>query len=410
MPRPVRLLILLAVLLTVLLPAAAQDEQIIGDPAGFSFAAPAAWLVEPLEGFDDAFYWESESGYGLIVMPELVADLVYYNDDTDDYAMLQNYLLEVMGFEADDEFIGQYETEYYFGISYQGTSDEGDLMDVIAMAFEGPYFLIFELYAPEATYEAASAEFAAFIDTFLVGDNVVIPEVNAVPLSSADAACFASAPGESVARLRVGPGENRTAVAFLPLEVEAAVLGQASDAAGDLWFRLEKADAAPDSAATEIWVDAASVLTSGDCQALDALDAPPIMPFGARPGGEASGADRSLQSGAYTLVFPAEFPGSCVDGSNSSLRTADIFGSMANGLDLTLTYTGSQIDLGGGDIVYRVNAQTFSGSFDLGGGETLQARLTLTGETSFVGELSQNFTRDDGVACSITLPFTSTTR
>lgn len=410
MPRPVRLLILLAVLLTVLLPAAAQDEQIIGDPAGFSFAAPAAWLVEPLEGFDDAFYWESESGYGLIVMPELVADLVYYNDDTDDYAMLQNYLLEVMGFEADDEFIGQYETEYYFGISYQGTSDEGDLMDVIAMAFEGPYFLIFELYAPEATYEAASAEFAAFIDTFLVGDNVVIPEVNAVPLSSADAACFASAPGESVARLRVGPGENRTAVAFLPLEVEAAVLGQASDAAGDLWFRLEKADAAPDSAATEIWVDAASVLTSGDCQALDALDAPPIMPFGARPGGEASGADRSLQSGAYTLVFPAEFPGSCVDGSNSSLRTADIFGSMANGLDLTLTYTGSQIDLGGGDIVYRVNAQTFSGSFDLGGGETLQARLTLTGDTSFVGELSQNFTRDDGVACSITLPFTSTTR
>lgn len=410
MPRPVRLLILLAVLLSALLPAAAQDEQIIGDFDAFSFSAPASWEVTPLAGLEDAYYWVSDSGYGIIIMPEKVDDLVYFTAETDDYAMLQNYLLEVMGFEADDEFVVLYETEYYFGVAYQGTSDDGLLMDIVAMAFEGPYFLIFELYAPEATYDAASAEFAAFIDTFLVGDNVIIPEVNAVALSGADAACFASAPGESVARLRVGPGENRTAVAFLPLEVEAAVIGQASDAAGDVWFRLEKADAAPDSAATEIWVDAASVLTSGDCQTLAALDAPPIMPFAARPGGEASGADRSLQSGAYTLVFPAEFPGSCVDGSNSSLRTADIFGSMANGLDLTLTYTGSQIDLGGGDIVYRVNAQTFSGSFDLGGGQSLQARLTLTGDTSFTGELSQSFTRDDGVACSITLPFTSRTR
>lgn len=410
MMRPARLLILLAVLLTMLLPAAAQDEQIIGDPAGFSFSAPASWEVTPLADLENAYYWVSESGYGLIIMPELVADLVYYNEETDDYAMLQNYLLEVMGFEAEEEYVVLYETEYYYGVAYQGTGDDGDLMDVIAMAFEGPYFLIFELYAPEETYDAASAEFRTFVDSFLVGDNAVIPEVNTAALSGADAACFASAPGESVARLRVGPGENRTAVAFLPLEVEAAVIGQASDASGSQWFRLEKADAAPDSAATEIWVDAASVLTRGDCQTLDTLDAPPLMPFASRPGGEPSGADRSLQSGAYTLVFPPQFPGSCADGSSSSLNTADIFGSMADGLDLNMTYTGDSIDMGGGDIVYRVNAQTFSGSFDLGGGETLQARLTITSETTFTGELSQSFTRDDGVACSVTLPFTSRTR
>jgi hypothetical protein len=213
-----------------------------------------------------------------------------------------------------------------------------------------------------------------------------------------------------VARLHVGPDEERTAVAFLPLEVEAAVVGQTSDADGDQWLRLDNADAAPNSAATEIWVDAASVITSGNCQTLTVLDARPLTLFAGGSGDEDPAVDRTLQSGAYTLVFPPQFPGSCVDGTSSMLNTADIFGTMASGLDADLTYTGDSIDMGGGDIVYRVNTQTFSGSFDLGGGEMLQAELTITSETTFIGELSQNFTRDDGVACSITLPFSSRTR
>jgi hypothetical protein len=410
MPRPVRLLILLAVLLSALLPAAAQDEQIIGDFDAFSFSAPASWEVTPLAGLEDAYYWVSDSGYGIIIMPEKVDDLVYFTAETDDYAMLQNYLLEVLGFEADDEFIVPYESEYYYGVAYQGTSDDGLLMDIVAMAFEGPYFLIFELYAPEETFDAASAEFMALVDSFLVGEDALIPHVNAVALSGEDAACFASAPGESVARLHVGPDEERTAVAFLPLEVEAAVVGQTRDADGDQWLRLDNADAAPNSAATEIWVDAASVITSGNCQTLTVLDARPLTLFAGGSGDEDPAVDRTLQSGAYTLVFPPQFPGSCVDGTSSMLNTADIFGTMASGLDADLTYTGDSIDMGGGDIVYRVNTQTFSGSFDLGGGEMLQAELTITSETTFIGELSQNFTRDDGVACSISLPFTSRTR
>jgi hypothetical protein len=411
MPRPTRLLILLAVLLTVLMGAAAQDEQVIGDPDGFSLSAPASWDVRPLmEGVEDAYYWVSDSGYGIIIMPQLVDDVVYFTEETDDYAMLQNYLLEVLGFEADEEFIVPYETEYYYGVAYQGTSDDGLLMDIVAMAFEGPYFLIFELYAPEETFDAASAEFAALVNSFLVGENALIPHVNAVALSGEDAACFASAPGEAVALLHVGPDEERAGVAFLPLEVEAAVLGQTSGADGGQWLRLDNADAAPDSAATEIWVDAANVITRGDCQTLTEFDPRPVPLFAGGSIDDEPEVDRTLQSGAYTLVFPPEFPGSCTDGTSSILNTADIFGSMADGLDADLTYTGDSIDMGGGDIVYRVNSQTFTGSFDLGGGEMLQARLTITSETTFIGELTQNFTRDDGVECSVTLPFSSRTR
>jgi hypothetical protein len=414
MLRVPRVLIVLAALLLLTLTAAAQDEQLIGDLDGYYFYAPAAWSLEQVEDFEDVYFWESENGYGFIALPHAVPQVITYDETTTDYDALKAYVIDYFGFEPDDEFIVDYETEFYYGVAYQGTADNDDLMDVITMAFDGPYFLIFELYAPEATFDAATAEFKAMVDTFLVAASATIPVMTAGLDGSAPLAeCYASVDAEGVARLRVGPGENRTAVAFLPPEIEAQVIGYLNDDDGALWLQLDKATAAPDSAAAEIWVDADSVAAAGDCDSVAEVSAPPVLPIIDRPGspqgGAPGGADRSLQSGAYRLVFPAEFPGSCADGSGATLQTADIFGAMSEGLDVNVTYNGSSIDLGGGDIVYRVNNQLFSGSFDLGGGRNLQVRLTVTSDTSFSGELTENFTVE-GVACSATLPFTSQQR
>jgi hypothetical protein len=91
--------------------------------------------------------------------------------------------------------------------------------------------------------------------------------------------CLVSAESANTVIVRVGPGENRTAVAFLPAETEFVVQGQAEDVFGALWFQLDKEEAAPGKLINEAWVAALEVISSGDCEAVGEVDAPPIIPI-----------------------------------------------------------------------------------------------------------------------------------
>ncbi|MEO0561799.1 MAG: hypothetical protein AAF125_06780, partial [Chloroflexota bacterium] len=97
--------------------------------------------------------------------------------------------------------------------------------------------------------------------------------------TSIQVSCSVSTTGN--VRMRVGPGENRTAIAFLPVDIEVSVTGQATTENGVVWYRVDKVQAAPNASSPELWIRSDSeVLTEmGDCsQVVDAF-APPVIPI-----------------------------------------------------------------------------------------------------------------------------------
>jgi len=102
---------------------------------------------------------------------------------------------------------------------------------------------------------------------------------SAVTTSTSSEPCTVSAAEAGTATVRVGPGENRTAITYLPAGTAFSVLGAGEASDGSQWWKLDKAEVAPQSAAAELWVAQDDVSASGDCAAVGAADAPPIIPI-----------------------------------------------------------------------------------------------------------------------------------
>ena len=182
--------------------------------------------------------------------------------------------------------------------------DAGEGLQVVAV-----------LRADNDVYPAVLADYQAIVATLTPG-----PIASEVTLESAIAsaaastpvpvvqheACTVTAAAANSATVRVGPGENRTAITFLPADTAFTVLGVGEAADGSLWWKLDKAEVAPQSAAAELWVAQDDVTGSGDCAAVGAADAPPIIPItvqqppasgGASGGQPASGGGPVASSG-----------------------------------------------------------------------------------------------------------------
>ncbi len=91
-----------------------------------------------------------------------------------------------------------------------------------------------------------------------------------------ETACTISANHDQVT-LRVGPGQNRNTVAFMP-QGDFAVTGQAR--VGDtVWFQLAKNEVLPQKAnqVKEIWVDSNNVNQNGSCTNISVVATPAIV-------------------------------------------------------------------------------------------------------------------------------------
>lgn len=105
-----------------------------------------------------------------------------------------------------------------------------------------------------------------------VDDDIVLP-------NNGDGECVVYIEFEEQADVRVGPGNNRTGITFLDLDIEYSVLSYSVDDRGVIWYELDKDEAAPGRLIEEAWVSSQEVLTDGDCTALELGDAPPLIPI-----------------------------------------------------------------------------------------------------------------------------------
>ncbi len=90
-------------------------------------------------------------------------------------------------------------------------------------------------------------------------------------------------------RVRVGPGLDRAAFAFLTAGVEYPVIGYAYDAAGNLWWQIDRSAVPGGEMALSLWVLASEVEALGNCDQVPPGEVPvpePGEPFQpGQPGG-----------------------------------------------------------------------------------------------------------------------------
>jgi hypothetical protein len=109
-------------------------------------------------------------------------------------------------------------------------------------------------------------------DVVELASSIEIQSINNEP-------CLVSTDQDRSVRIHVGPGTNRSAIAFLAVGESFLVLGEAEASDGSRWFKLDKNEVAPSSSALETWVAADDVIQEGNCDAIGEAFAPPIIPI-----------------------------------------------------------------------------------------------------------------------------------
>jgi hypothetical protein len=223
--------------------------------------------------------------------------------------------------------------------------------------------------------------------------------------------CLVTVEQANTARLRVGPGENRSAIAFLKPNTEFPVTGKFTTKDGTIWYQLDKAKVAPDSSAAELWVAQAEIEEVGACAQVVDASAPPVIPStagggsstGSSSGGEATGTLPA--NGAWTMTLDSTTYASCAGTQTVSINTTEIFSTTSLAVFIQTASDGSTITMDG-DVLRLNNAPgNYLGSYDFGGGVNAQIYLTVNSANSMSGRVVANQTFN-GVGCSATVYFT----
>ena len=266
--------------------------------------------------------------------------------------------------------------------------------------------------------EIAIADILASNGVIHVIDNVLLPPIPDERFQ----ACFVSTDTFNAASVHVGPGNNRTSVTFLEVDVEYEALGQNEDGEGVIWYQLDKEEVAPGRAINEAWVSSDEVDTTGDCDNIGETSAPPIIPITNRPPEtpEPQGDNSSQEpveesepvdtantgtrplSGTYSVGLAEFTNASCAGGRNipipsNEFWTTTLFSIPISTTATSMSFGGDLLSFGGG--VY--NGQVL---FE---GEYYTTTVYPANAGFFTGTIIVSFV-SGGLDCSGTVNFSAT--
>ena len=271
----------------------------------------------------------------------------------------------------------------------------------------------------------------AIAETFSIADVVIDPKTGLPVGTTSDTTtstttttstiasepCTVSTNTADTVQLHVGPGLNRAVVAFLPANTDFEVTGSFTTDDGSEWFQLDKNEAAPSSAASEVWVARDDVDESGDCDTVEDASAPPIVPIisnpppqpTAAPGATAVPVQAGLipLAGDWTFTLDATMLGSCEGYETIRMNTAENIGEdypLSQIYRVRVNDGGASIVVNG-DVMTQTSPGNYYGTYLLEGNYNAQMRLQVVSPTFMTGTLVGNDIID-GVACSATLPLT----
>lgn len=356
------------------------------------------------EGWD---YFYDEDTSSLMMLGEDLALAVQIFDSLD-----QNPALEIdLTVPLDEALVDIYSALYDLDV---------DLADVTLLEVDDAVTLALIEYSPENftflvqntehemlfLVEAYNTDAEAITDEQFAVIGMIIATVRPIEDASGasvevPAECLLTVSEPDAVQLRVGPGTNRTVVAFLDVG-DYTPLGQTTADDDSLWFKLDKEIAAPGSSANEIWVAGDEVTTAGDCAAVPDAAAPPVIPGVVAPPADASGAGTAevitIEPGTYTMSFGTS-NASCAGTPNVTLTPSQL------GLEpftATVRQSGNTLIVGNNVHTLQENGQYF-GSSTLDANTNGQFYLWPTSATSIQGNLITNMVLDNQ-NCSVTTP------
>ncbi|MBK9748389.1 MAG: hypothetical protein IPO91_16670 [Chloroflexi bacterium] len=423
-----KLILLLVVLAVFPLAAAAQNGVPID--SAYTLTLPENWnwqYATPHAGF----YLSGDNTTVYMIDPAELREILRYTPKagidavfTEAYAALYTGGLPYGANLQSIDLNGRDNLAWHYS-----TIDDREGWFVLLEMSDDSYGLV-DMYGPEAEFDLTNSALSGLLHSFDTAQTVVSdaqpftafelasePVVVLEPVAEVEPCRVSTSEAVSVA-LRVGPGENRTSVAYLPVDAEISVTGMLVAADGSEWFQVDKTQAAPQSAAAEVWVRRSDVQELGACSAVAAVIAPPIIPISvvtttqaaadtvAAPEAQAVLADAfTPAAGTYTLAFASTTYISCEGRPNVQRNSADIFVNMQLG-DLALAPNGDSLTISGNTFTRVPGTNTFTGSLHFADSSTNTLSVTLTSPTTATGTLTVYVTTENGTNCVLTVAVT----
>lgn len=457
------LLLIVAALLVLVAQGWAQDADLLQQVAlseTYSISIPDDWDAQENEALGTTILL-GDSAMAVVAVPDVFATLVDVSADDTLEDVLVTTFETLLGGRARLNAIEPLTLGSHPAVSYRFSSDEITLPDEMADfgTFEGLLFIIdfseeggdpaYGLYEFAAINSDLNSQVnlaktigATFSAVALdpktgqpiggqpvgttTGSGTTAPggAVNTESTSSAattsssasSASCFVSTTSANTVQLHVGPGFNRAVVTFLPANQDFAPTGSFTADDGSEWFQLNRQEAAPTSAAAEVWVNRESVDEEGNCDAVTGAAAPPIIPIinnpppqptavpGAPPATAAPAGGLVPADGNWSVNMNSTSFASCQGTQTITLNTAEIYPDtpLSRVFRVRVTNGGANMTIGSDALVQDAPGHYYgTASFD--NGENAQLRLQVLSSASMTGELVGNFTID-GTPCSFTVP------
>jgi hypothetical protein len=418
--RLIRALLFLSVCLWAL-PALAQRDEVVEFNGGYTMVVPDGW--EEVNQFGAGSLFENGDSSILVLDPRAMERILDGETPVNATEALMIAYEAEYDEPVDDEILPLPSTP--FDAMIYTTVERNDVLMFATARVGDNLFLTLDAVTPEDEIETTLAAMIEMIDSF-EGDDVVATagdDAATTTVSTPAEPCTVSVDTANTAQLRVGPGTNRSSVAFLPPNVDVEVIGFAVADDGSEWFRLDKEQAAPQSAANELWVAREQVDEQGDCDAVGEVAAPPVVPItssnpppppasssgGGSQADEGAGGSGSAggtivpQLGRWTLTLSSTVNVSCQGGSNVTVPSNQVFTSLTFVANISPGSDPTNIIVDGDRFTFQ-GGNMFMGNFDLGGGSNAQMRLTFTSSTTLTGEMVANQTIS-GTPCSATVYF-----
>lgn len=399
--RSIMLISLLFLLIAVPFTAAAQLELPI-DPA-YTLDVPRSWTLDDPEGV--GFYVMGDVYAVYVLDPVEFADTIPVREGAAlETVLIQAYSWAFDGLPPRAQNVEALEVEGRTGVIWQYNIPADDVtgLFIVLQMSDGTYGLL-DIYAYSDSYDDPQSELADLIASF--------DTAAAKAEGDKGETCFVFTDQARTVALRVGPGENRTSVAFLPVDTEVEVTGVFVTDGGEEWFQLDKTQAAPQSAAAEIWMRRGDADERGGCDSVGETFAPPVVPIAVQPPTAVPGAVEQPPAvgsitptpGRWQVNFNPVTNASCLGGSNVPIPSIEVYETVSFTTIIANVSGGITLD---GDFAARISGtNSFEGSITFEDSVNVQIRVTFTSANSAAGSATTNFIID-GTPCSGTVTFT----
>ena len=226
------------------------------------------------------------------------------------------------------------------------------------------------------------------------GDGTEAIEASSEGSDDMGGSCTVAADQAGVVGVHVGPGTNRTRIAFLEAGTDFAVIGQAQDGDGATWFALNPEEAAPGKLIEQAWVPRADIRESGDCDSVEAMEGSAVVPASGSGAASTENIPSGL-AGSYLLQMVSASEADCPGLGITDAATAM---SLFEPTVLTPSADGSTLTSADGLVMVWDGSQyglTFSE-----GALVMVVTLVPTSDTTMAGGINWTINAEDS-NCSI---------